>query len=140
MREFSTGATRDTNEGKPDYAGYLSPLVIKRFGQYMLEHQVQADGKRRSSSNWKLGMPQNEYISSMFRHFMAVWSKYENGGSGIENDLCALMFNVMGYLHEELKRFKIPVRGFSEPEEDGDLTVYETSTGRFLVDEKGMED
>ena len=27
-RVFETGATRDTDAGKPDYEGFLSPLVI----------------------------------------------------------------------------------------------------------------
>ena len=31
IRKFNTGATRDTNEGKPSYKGFLSPLTIKRL-------------------------------------------------------------------------------------------------------------
>ena len=39
MRTFDTGATRDTNTDKPDYEGFLSPLVIERYGQFMMKHQ-----------------------------------------------------------------------------------------------------
>jgi len=33
-RTFDTGATRDTSQDKLDFEGFLSPLVIKRFGEY----------------------------------------------------------------------------------------------------------
>ena len=29
LEHFETGATRDTNLNKPDYEGFLSPLVLK---------------------------------------------------------------------------------------------------------------
>jgi len=38
IRKFDTGATRDTNEGKYDYEGILSPTVIKRYAEYMNKH------------------------------------------------------------------------------------------------------
>lgn len=105
MRQFDTGATRDTAEDKPDYHGYLSPLVIERFGAYMLRHQKQADGKMRASDNWKKGMPKDAYIKSGFRHFMDWWMEHDGygGREDIEEALCALLFNVSGYLHEHLK-------------------------------------
>lgn len=105
MREFDTGATRDNNTDKPDYAGFLSPIVIQAFGAYMLKHQKQADGKMRSSSNWKKGMPKDCYMESGMRHFMDWWLAHEKYPSreGIKDALCGLMFNVMGYLHEQLK-------------------------------------
>jgi len=56
MREFISGATRDDSEGKNDYEGYLSPLVLRRFGDYMTLHRKQADGKLRDSDNWQKGM------------------------------------------------------------------------------------
>jgi hypothetical protein len=39
MRQFISGATRDSEEGKFDYEGFYSPLVIKRFSQYMNKHR-----------------------------------------------------------------------------------------------------
>lgn len=105
MRTFATGATRGGNDRKPDYAGYLSPLVIQRFGAYMLKHQRQADGIMRASDNWKKGMPRGDWFSSGFRHFHDWWLEHEGHGSreGLEEALCGLLFNVQGYLHEVLK-------------------------------------
>lgn len=114
MRLFDTGATRDDDTNKPDYEGYLSPLVIESFGAYMLKHQWQADGKKRDSDNWQKGFTFDVYMKSMWRHFMAVW-KGHRGYSSREKkieDLNALLFNVQGYLHEELKRgIEVPVQG-----------------------------
>lgn len=105
MREFETGATRDTADGKPELAKYLSPLVIKRFGEYMLKHQIQPDGQKRTGDNWKKGMPLDSYLDSGFRHFLDWWLIHDGheGREDIETALCALLFNVQGYLHEILK-------------------------------------
>ena len=105
IRTFGTGATRDTDEGKYDYEGFLSPLVIQRYGQYMNKHRKQSDGSLRDSDNWQKGIPLNAYMKSAFRHFMDWWSEHRNikTKDGIEEALCALLFNVQGYLHEYLK-------------------------------------
>lgn len=106
MRKFDTGATRDTEEGKPDYEGYLSPLVIERFGEYMLSHQKQADGEMRASDNWQKGMPLSAFMKSGLRHFMGWWMRHRGyyDDDMIEEAICALLFNAMGYLHELLKK------------------------------------
>src|ERR1700754_2521147 len=39
IRQFSTGATRDTDAGKVDYEGFLSPYALKAFGEYMDRHR-----------------------------------------------------------------------------------------------------
>ena len=49
MRQFETGATRNNDTSNLDYEGFLSPLVIKRFGEYMHKHRLQADEKIRES-------------------------------------------------------------------------------------------
>ncbi len=103
MRTFDTGATRDDDSNKPDYAGFLSPRVLIAYGEYMTKHQLQADGTRRSSRNWQKGIPTDAYVSSMFRHFVAVWDRHEAGQDALpvqRENLCALLFNVMGMLHE----------------------------------------
>lgn len=106
VRAFDTGATRDTETGKLDYEGFLSPLVLERYAQYMHKHRLQSDGSLRASDNWQKGIPVNVYMSSMWRHFVDVWKGFRNLISGIalEEALCALLFNVMGYLHELLKK------------------------------------
>src|SRR5258708_6429337 len=102
MREFDSGATRDKEEGKFDYEGFLSPLVLERFGEYMDKHRTQADGTQRASDNWQKGIPLDAYMKSGFRHFMDWWKEHDGYESrdGIEEALCATMFNAMGYLHE----------------------------------------
>lgn len=107
MRKAPTGATRDIGNTKPQYEGYSSPLVLQRFGQYMLKHQTQADGTVRASDNWQKGMPRQWFADSLYRHFVDVLL-YHDGmpehmtEKDIQEALCAMLFNVQGYLHEVL--------------------------------------
>lgn len=102
VRMFCTGATRDTAQDKLDFEGFLSPLVIERYAEYMHMHRVQSDGTLRDSDNWQRGIPISAYMKSMWRHFFAVWKGYRVK-QDVRDDLCALLFNVMGMLHELLK-------------------------------------
>jgi len=105
IRTFSTGATRDIDIDKLDFEGFLSPIVIERFAQYMHKHRKQSDGKLRDSDNWQKGIPLDEYMKSGWRHFFEWWNVHRgNPPSGeLEDTLCALLFNTSGYLHELLK-------------------------------------
>ena len=105
VRKFSTGATRDTSIDKLDYDGFLSPLVLQRYAYYMHKHRKQSDGTMRPSDNWCKGIPLVTYRQSAWRHFMDFWSAARGWGSrdGIEDAICGLLFNMMGYLHEVLK-------------------------------------
>lgn len=105
VRQFNTGATRDTDDGKLDYEGFLSPLVVERFAEYMHGHRVQSDGGLRASDNWQKGMPRSSYMKSGWRHFFDWWKEHRGHRTkdGLENALCALLFNVQGYLHELIK-------------------------------------
>jgi len=102
VRLFKTGATRDSDESKLDYEGFLSPLVLERYARYMHSHRVQPDGKLRDSDNWQKGIPIFAYMKSMWRHFFSVWRGYRDNAIP-EEELCALLFNAMGMLHEVLK-------------------------------------
>lgn len=104
IRQFETGATRDTDAGKLDYEGFLSPLVLKRYAEYMHKNRVQADGTLRDSDNWQKGIPIAQYMKSMWRHMMDVWSIHRGvKEADIEEALCAVMFNAMGMLFEVIK-------------------------------------
>lgn len=105
MREFDTGATRDSEEGKLDYEGALSPLVLRRYAEYMHSHRTQANGESRTSDNWQKGIPLTAYMKSMWRHFMDLWVSHRNNHKSavIQDSLCAVIFNASGYLHELLK-------------------------------------
>ena len=105
-RTFDTGATRNTAQDKLDYEGFLSPLALARFARYMHENRVMADGTMRESDNWQRGIPVAEYLKSLWRHMMELWAMHR-GWPGTpqekEDALCAIIFNVQGYLHESLK-------------------------------------
>lgn len=104
VRQFDGGAIRDLESDKFDYEGFLSPLVLQRYAQYMHKHRDTAAG-RRESDNWQSGMPKAVWMKSGWRHFFDWWSAHRGLPSreGIEDALCGLLFNVMGYLHEVLK-------------------------------------
>lgn len=107
VREFGTGATRDKVEGKPDMDGYFSPLVLHAYSLHMLKHQKDPSGAMRESDNWQLGIPLDAYIKSGWRHFFDWWMNHRgvkrHRKEKIVTACLALLFNVMGYLHEYLK-------------------------------------
>ena len=107
VRIFDTGATRSPQAEKLCYDRFLSPLVLKRYAEYMHEHRKQSDGTLREPDNWQKGIPQASYMDSMARHEMDVWL-HQSGFSceateDLETALCGLMFNVMGMLFEVLQ-------------------------------------
>lgn len=104
-RYFTTGAYRDDDAGKPDYEGFLSPLVIQAYGAYMHRHRRQSDGRLRDSDNWQAGIPRSEYLKSALRHLLDLWLEHRGHPSrdGIDEALGGLLFNIMGYWHEHLK-------------------------------------
>jgi hypothetical protein len=125
MRQFETGATRDSDKEKYDYEGFLSPLVLQAFGRYMHRHREQADGNLRASDNWQRGMPRDTYMQSGWRHFMDWWLEHRGYPSreGLVDALCGLLFNTMGYLHETLKG--------QDAEPGGGVRIGSEDTGGF---------
>jgi hypothetical protein len=111
MRTFETGATRNDDQEKLNYAGALSPIALKAFVEYMHKHRFQPDGSIREAGNWKKGMTLQSYMESGARHFQDWWMEYEGYESreGLIDALCGLLFNVQGYLHETLKDEKTRV-------------------------------
>jgi hypothetical protein len=112
---FATGATRAASDDKPDYEGFLSPLVLEAYGQFMHYNRELEDGSKRASDNWQLGIPNANYTKSAFRHFMAWWKWHRLEDSkrhifvtihGVRETivwaLCAVIFNASGYLHNLL--------------------------------------
>lgn len=107
IRTFDTGATR-TGGNKPEYAGYFSALSMLRYGQYMFQHQIQADGSFRNCRNYQLGIDSESYEQSRHRHNLDAHLHHEGYGSlaveDEETSLCAIIFNAQGKLHEILKK------------------------------------
>jgi len=109
MRTFESGATRDTGEGKLNFAGFLSLPALTQYAKYMNMNRLQSDGKIRAADNWKAGFPIESYVESAFRHYLD-WLKYhqsDNRTPEMNNEgvaaVCGLVFNAMGFLHEWLK-------------------------------------
>ena len=114
MRIFDTGATRDNDEEKRDYEGFLSGPAIVAMGEYMHKHRHQPDGHLRPSDNWQKGIPLDAYMKSAFRHFIDVWQLHRGyivvrpetkDTPSMVDSLCGLLFNIQVYLHEYLKDF-----------------------------------
>ncbi|MCE5283118.1 MAG: hypothetical protein LLG93_13555 [Deltaproteobacteria bacterium] len=111
VRSFNTGATRSADAGRYDPEGFLSPIVIERYCEYMNANRVQPDGSVRDSDNWQKGIPLAAYAKGMGRHHLHFWTRHrgyqvmdEKAAKDLEEDLCAIIFNASGYLFELLKR------------------------------------
>ncbi len=112
MRQFPSGATRNSDDDKLNFTGFLSARVLRGFAAYMHSHRLQADGQLRDAGNWKRGIPIDAYMESMHRHFHEVWETWETAQASaltpvgeakqLEN-LYALLFNVQGMALELLK-------------------------------------
>lgn len=111
IRTFETGATRDTDAGKLDFEGFLSPLVLERYAEYMDKNRRQRDGTYRDSDNWQKGIPLVAYAKSLWRHFFKFWKRHRGweADESLEDSLCGVLFNASGYLHEELKAKQLGV-------------------------------
>ncbi len=110
MRDFKTGATRDTVEGKLNYIKALSPIVLQRYVEYLGKHRIQSDGQLRGWGNWKKGIDKQVYLEGLSRHEMATWLLHDgfpaednHGLVTLEDSICGIIFNAMGYLFELLK-------------------------------------
>ena len=85
---------------------------MERFAEFMHANRVQKDGSLRDSDNWQKGIPLDAYMKSMLRHMLDVWLHHRGLGhkakEPLEEALCALRFNVSGYLFELLKAKQAP--------------------------------
>jgi hypothetical protein len=105
-RVFDTGASRDTDTDKLDFEGFIDPIVLKRYAEYMHENRFMRDGTIRDSDNWQRGISYESYMKSGLRHTMDWWQIHRGheAREDIEEALCGVIFNAMGYLHEHLKQ------------------------------------
>lgn len=108
VRIFDTGATRSPQGDKLQYEGYLNPLVLKRYAEYMQKHQTQSDGTRRSADNWQKNIDIESLCDSKVRHDMDSWLYFRGYSSEtseeIEDTLCACIFNTMAILKQVLEK------------------------------------
>jgi hypothetical protein len=116
MRSFEGGATRNTDAGKIDYEGFLSPFALKAYCEHLDSHRLQADGKMRGSDNWQSGFGPGVCMKSLLRH---VWDAWMIGRGGYVTEdgkqvtkkaaLCAAAFNIFSQLHDMEKPEAEPV-------------------------------
>lgn len=106
IRTFSTGATRDTDEGKLKYEGFISPAVLHRFAEYMHENRRMRDGSLRDPDNWQKGIDVDAYYDSLIRHVIDLWREHRDAMPMTTKEkrdlLCAVIFNASGILYEDL--------------------------------------
>ena len=107
IRQFDTGANRNSDLEKMDFEGFLNPLVIERYGAYMHKHRKLADGTLRDSANWQKFFGDDHKsvcMSSGWRHFLSWWKAHRGYRTeeDIEESICALMFNAQAYLFKIL--------------------------------------
>ena len=101
VTKFSTGAIRDSQEGKEDYLETLSWTGLRIYIQYMTEKK-----KKYGSGNFKKGIPDESYEKSLVRHLQKfLENKYEggmvelDGQFGNYDHICGIIFNAFGLLH-----------------------------------------
>lgn len=105
IRTFESGATRNADNQKLDFEGFMSPLVLEAYAKYMHKHRFQADGNIRDSDNWQklFGEKHKDVcMKSAWRHFFSLWKSHRGlpTEESIEESICALIFNVSAYLHK----------------------------------------
>lgn len=105
IREFKTGANRNNNTDKRDIEGFISPIVLKIYSDYMHENRFLVDGTFRDSDNWQKGIPNDVYYKCMIRHVNDLWLSHRGYKSrhNFIDSACAVMFNVMGLIYEYVK-------------------------------------
>lgn len=105
MLGFASGATRNRKENELQYEGFVSPLALQMFAEYMHEHRHTADGSVRDSDNWQKGIPDESYRDSLLRHVMDLWLIYRGWDEQAREDgdlrkaLAGAYFNVQGLMH-----------------------------------------
>src|SRR3990167_1622212 len=82
--------------------GFISPVAMRRFAEYMDGHRVQADGSLRDSDNWQAGFPRRQTIKSLVRHAWDLWYEWRRGKDEVVmvDLLCAVIFNAQSLLLE----------------------------------------
>jgi len=106
-RCFRTGATRDNEKQKIDPEGFINPLVIQAYCEYMHKHRIQAGNQLRDSDNWQKLFDDDHYavcMKSLWRHFLDLWLFHRGfkGRETKEDALAGIMFNAMAYWYKLL--------------------------------------
>jgi len=94
IRRFPTGAVRSNDAGRPDPT-LISPYAMEELAMHLTENTNEFDPQ-----NYWLGIPEEECLKSMLRHYISYQKHKMAGLSGeYETDLRAIAFNAMAALH-----------------------------------------
>ena len=108
LRTFVSGATRSPLDDKLQYSGFISPIVLKRYAEYMHRHRLQSDGELRDADNWQKGIPDDSAFDSMLRHVMDIWLYGRDFGAEATEEklesLCAIIFNASVLIFNQEKK------------------------------------
>lgn len=88
--EYTSGAKRDTQEGKPRY-DLIPPGPLKRHAELMARGAEKYD-----AHNWTKGMPVSRFVASAQRHL-----EQYRAGDRSEDHLAAVAFNVYAVMFFE---------------------------------------
>lgn len=123
IRKFSTGATRDTDNGKIDPEAFLDPLALAEYFEFMHRHRVQKDGGLRDGDNWQNGFTRKAIMKSLWRHAFDLWLMHREHApvskdclelytlygreKAMVESLNGVVFNAFAYMREILLRRSI---------------------------------
>ncbi|GHT42949.1 hypothetical protein FACS189443_6450 [Planctomycetales bacterium] len=105
--QFSTGAVRDTADGK-SRADLISPFAMERLGEWL-----RLGAEKYTERNWEQGIPISRSIASLYRHLL----KFQQGRQD-EDHIAAVMCNAMMIIHtiEMVKRCVLPKELLDTPD------------------------
>ena len=98
-QEFSTGAHRDTQDGKG------KPSLIPAIALRRLAVHYEEGAKLHGENNWKKGMPLARFLDSAFRHILDCIEGKED-----EDHVAAVLWNMCGFIwtQDAIRRGKLP--------------------------------
>jgi hypothetical protein len=79
MRQWSTGAVRDDDDGKPRY-DLIPALALRRVA-----HRFADGAKKYGEDNWQKGIPRAQILASAMRHLEA-WRCNVEGRERIDDE------------------------------------------------------
>ena len=96
---FSTGAVRDSAEGKP------RPELISPFAMERLSEWLRKGAEKYAPRNWEAGIPLSRCTASLCRHLL----KFQQGATD-EDHVAAILCNAMfiAHIQEMCKRGVLP--------------------------------
>lgn len=88
--DFSSGAVRDTQDGKPRY-DLIPPKGLKRVAELFAR-----GAEKYEDHNWRKGMPSSRFMASMMRH-----AESYRRGERDEDHIAAVVFNALALIQFE---------------------------------------